>query len=229
MKNFLSVLAVIIVSGALAGGVFYYLAEKKIEDSKDSLASQIDNLNKKVEGDTIEDDSKVTEDANQDIGSNGNQNSNVNNNSNSNTNVNTNSSNQNLSLANLRSATYTIDGASYTLVNGVYEKGTKQVYIDTTYVGYNSTNQDQVAIIIKSTNDDKAIFRHLVVMSAKDGKPKQIAEKLLGDKLLVRGLTMNASTISVRELTYAASDPEGKPSIDKTYIYKLNTDKLVLQ
>ena len=85
---------------------------------------------------------------------------------------------------------------------------------------------DAAAILISSPGGS-GTFYHLVAVVNEAGTPKPKASILLGDRVVLKSISIAAGEIVVAMTKQGPGDPMVKPTLDVTQKYKLQADKLV--
>lgn len=228
MKTIWVVLITLVATAVIVGGGSYYFLNKKATNDKNSLQSQIDDLNAKLA--TAEKslaDSQVSSVATTtpSVGSaaTGSSNASV-----SSADA---SCDSTLVLSNLKNATYAISGNlatdSFKMTNGNYTKGAITATLVTSYYACDSANNKSVATIFKYNDGGTGWIYYLETMSPlRSGQtlvPAMTALTTLGDRVVIKSLTYTNGLITVNMLTQGPSDSAADPTLDTTVRYKLPT------
>jgi heat shock protein HslJ/LysM repeat protein len=97
-------------------------------------------------------------------------------------------------------------------------------------VGYGDLNGDgqaDAAVLLAESSGGSGTFIYLAAMVVQDGGPQNVATTLLGDRVQVQSLTIEAGQIVVKELTFGPDDPMCCPSQEAVKTFELQGDQLV--
>ncbi len=81
-------------------------------------------------------------------------------------------------------------------------------------------------IVILQTNDGgTAVYEHLAVIENNEGDPKFFDSYYIGN-IAVEHVDINQEKIIVQAKTYAEDDPNCCPSVDKTFEFEIDDNKI---
>ena len=83
------------------------------------------------------------------------------------------------------------------------------------------------AVILVSNPGGSGTFYELCAVLNQNGKPIHAASALLGDRVRIKGMTVNDGQITARMVTQGPNDPMSTPTMEVTQKYKLEEGKLV--
>ena len=137
-----------------------------------------------------------------------------------------------LSIESLQNATYQgIYPETVQLSNGRYEGepfqegGTSRpmvIFIEPTAFGdLDGDGVDDAAVLVVETSGGSGAFIYLAAMLNQDGEPYNQATLLLGDRVQVKALKIDAGEIQIEMLTHGPDDPLCCPSQETSASYTL--------
>ena len=110
-----------------------------------------------------------------------------------------------------------IDSASYT-------------ELDDKMVAFGDLNKDSIddaAVILGTDGGGSGYFVNIVAVYNRNGNPKCIASKSLGDRIVVKQININKGVIVLKLLTHTEQDGQCCPSKITVAKFKVKGDKLV--
>jgi hypothetical protein len=145
-----------------------------------------------------------------------------------------------LSVEALGNATYPTEHAasgSVTLVDGAYQEEAApgsaaqvQIMLDPGSVAYGDLNGDGVtdaAVVLIAQTGGSGTFHDLYAVLDEGGVPTPAASTLLGDRVKIQSVAIDAGAIQVEMLTQGPGDPMANPTQPITRRYRLEGDQLV--
>ena len=139
-----------------------------------------------------------------------------------------------LTMAQLKNATYLVDGDKIKLKNGSYQAGTIAeanyllVNFDTAALGdLNNDGKNDAAVIYFYNGGGSGSFVVLAAMINQDGNPVQVASEDLGDRTVVKSISIQGGKIILNLLVHGPKDSMAEPTVKQTRTYRLAGDKLV--
>jgi hypothetical protein len=128
-------------------------------------------------------------------------------------------------LATLQSATYTIDGQPYALVDGKYEnieQRTTVVLSPPAATGdLNGDGQDDAAALLYQNTGGSGTFGWLAAMVDVGGTLTNTDTIFLGDRVGVNAMTIENGEVSLDVITHGPNDPMCCPTLNAQWSYKL--------
>lgn len=91
----------------------------------------------------------------------------------------------------------------------------------------NGDGAGDAAAILISDPGGSGTFYHLVAVVNESGTPKAKASILLGDRVVLKSISIASGEIVIAMTKQGPGDPMAKPTLDVTQKYKLQGDKLV--
>jgi len=117
------------------------------------------------------------------------------------------------------------------LAGGKYENAGNKVQLQMTdqyAVGdLNGDSQMEAVVEVVAQTGGSGIFHNLVVYGEKDGKPVQLASRLLGDRVKVKSFATNGGVIQVDLITHGPKDPLCCPTQERRLAYRMKGVHLV--
>ena len=98
---------------------------------------------------------------------------------------------------------------------------------DTIAFGRLSDCREAAAVIMKSETGGSGTFTDLAVVVNDNGRPQNIATKLLGDRVKVKNISLKAGTITVDLITHGPDDPMCCPTLEVSQMYELQGNTLI--
>ena len=126
------------------------------------------------------------------------------------------------------------DGVAH-LVDGVYrekympDSATEMVISLAdmhTFGDLNGDGVDDVVVIVVSYPGGSGTFFDLAAVLNQDGTPNPVAYAFLGDRVIIRSLTIEAGQIGIEFVTQGPDDPFCCPNMDRRQVYALQDDSL---
>ena len=142
-----------------------------------------------------------------------------------------------LALSTLENAEYYVlmKDQRVKFTNGYYEStseglGLPESIMVTDSVAFgdiNSDGEEDAAVILESNLGGSGFFYQLAIMINRDGKPYNIANKDLGDRVVINSVDIQSGVITIDMVAHSPGDALCCPSLEKIVKYKLSGDKLV--
>ncbi|MBN1317425.1 MAG: META domain-containing protein, partial [Anaerolineales bacterium] len=90
----------------------------------------------------------------------------------------------------------------------------------------NDDDLNDAAVILWHNSGGSGTFIYLIALYNDVGEPRQVASKLLGDRVQVESLTIQSRQIVLQAITHGPDDPLCCPSQQVTWIYAFENDRL---
>jgi uncharacterized lipoprotein NlpE involved in copper resistance len=142
-----------------------------------------------------------------------------------------------LSLMDLMNATYSgIYDEPVQLDNGQYQGepfvpgGASRPTVTLANYAFGQLNEDSIAdaaVILVENSGGSGSFYYLAAMVSQEGGFANAATTLLGDRLQVRSLSVDDGEITLQTITHGPDDPMCCPTLELTFTYSLQGDRLV--
>jgi len=141
------------------------------------------------------------------------------------------------SLTNLRKAYVTIGTSNYKLTNGSYTNSSagydqpSSITLDETSITNDTTNSQQIAVILKVQYSGSGVSKVLEIMGNKGGQPQHVANTTLneGQSANIQSITFASSLISINMLVVGENDSQASPSVSKDVSYTLTSNSQLIQ
>lgn len=144
-----------------------------------------------------------------------------------------------LTLKTLKNAKYYVimKDQKVKLTNGSYESTSEELGLPESVlvsdkVAFGDLSYDgkeDAAVILESNLGGSGFFYQLAVMINRGGRPYNIANKDMGDRVIINSISIQSGVITVNMITHSPGDALCCPSLEKVIKYKLSGDKLVEQ
>lgn len=147
-----------------------------------------------------------------------------------------------LEIEALENATYTINEKASTLVDGHYEYPTPPDFVRSAggvqfgevleRLDIDADLDEDVLVLLYENGGGNAIYPVLVVVENDNGKPRQVASMIFGDRDEIRSVKayhhpMSGLAVAVATVEHSGEDPMCCPSLVATHLFSLVRDKLV--
>jgi heat shock protein HslJ len=97
-----------------------------------------------------------------------------------------------------------------------------------TFGDLNGDGVDDVLVILISYPGGSGTFFNLTAVLNQDGTPAPVAAAFLGDRTIIRSMTIESGQILLEMITQGPDDPMCCPNMDRRQVYTLQDDRLVL-
>ena len=113
-----------------------------------------------------------------------------------------------------------------------YQPGAATKLIIQLYPAYatgdvNGDGVDDAAVILVANPGGSGTFYHLAVVVNQGGTPKHVASQSLGDRIIVKSISIKSGEIVLNMTVHGPNDPLCCPTLEVTRTYKLQEDTLV--
>lgn len=137
----------------------------------------------------------------------------------------------------LGNLTYTFDGKAVALENGEYQEkpdAASATFItnirlapERAFGDLDGDGKRDAAVILSDAPGGSGVFGYLAAVVDRDGIPTHVAAAALGDRVAVKGVAITDGTVVLDVVTHGPDDPMCCPSVDATWVYRLEGDALV--
>jgi hypothetical protein len=138
-----------------------------------------------------------------------------------------------LALEDIKNGTFVADKEVHRFENGyeVFKVGSPEFgTIDTVVFGdLDRDTVDDAAVVYYYSGGGTGVFFELWAIIGRDGKPILVSAAPLGDRVSIENVTLKSREISINMLTHGPNDPRCCPSVDTTFVYRLEGNTLTLQ
>lgn len=125
------------------------------------------------------------------------------------------------------------DQGSINLTNGTYQSqiGNSLSVTMSDRIAYGDFNGDGIkdaAVLLAVDTGGSGVFKYLAVVTATNGNPVNLDTISLGDRVIVKSLSIKNGKVQVKMLTHSPTDPLCCPSQELTQAYQLQPKTGVL-
>jgi hypothetical protein len=136
----------------------------------------------------------------------------------------------------LKNGTYNTPayGRTVTLVNGSYSDGSGTSAFSVQMLGVyaygdlNGDGKDDAAIILSESGGGSGEFESVIAVLNQDGKPHQVSQAQLGDRVLIKSIDISSGVIHLNMVVQGPNDPICCPSLAQKQNYWLIDNRLWL-
>lgn len=133
-----------------------------------------------------------------------------------------------LTLAQLKNATYLVEGQRIKLRNGLYQQGTPKdgnflaVEFEKAALGdLNNDGKNDATVVNNYNSGGSGCFVILAAMMNQNDNPVQVAAVDLGDRVVVRSISIKGGKIILNMLVHGPQDGLAQPTVKQTRKYVL--------